>query len=84
MMIIFLPRLLSTHAAWYKKNSDNQYFLKISLQQNFYAPSIVMHKFTNEVYFLRCKSRKPIGKLFAGTIFELKMKNMKWLFTYVV
>ena len=42
----FLPRLLSTHAAWYKKNSDNQYFLKISLQQNFYAPSIKMHKFT--------------------------------------
>ena len=65
MMIIFLPRLLSSHAAWYKKNSDNQYFLIISLQQNFYAPSIKMHKFT-----LRCKSRKPIGKLFAGTIFD--------------
>ena len=39
MMIIFL----SSHAAWYKKNSDNQYFLIISLQQNFYAPSIKMH-----------------------------------------
>mgnify|MGYP007045149242 CR=1 FL=1 len=46
MMIIFLPRLLSSHAAWYKKNSDNQYFLIISLQQNFYAPSIKLHKFT--------------------------------------
>ena len=43
MMIIYLPRLLSSHAAWYKKNSDNQYFLIISLQQNFYAPSIKMN-----------------------------------------
>ena len=46
MMIIFLPRLLSPHSAWYKKNSDNQYFLIISLQQNFYAHSIKLHKFT--------------------------------------
>ena len=68
MMIIFLPRLLSSHAAWYKKNLDNQYFLIISLQQNFYAPSIKLHKFT--LNFLNCKSRKPIGKLFAETIFD--------------